>query len=53
MNNCPNCNKKLSIFKIGLVYIADGKRFCSIKCKKAYLDSRLLKWHLGQRYKQI
>jgi len=38
MNNCPNCNKKLSKFKTGLIYRAGDKRFCSIKCKKEYKD---------------
>ncbi|OGM02088.1 hypothetical protein A3K72_00040 [Candidatus Woesearchaeota archaeon RBG_13_36_6] len=34
--HCPNCGKKLSAFKTGLIYIKDGKRFCSIKCKKEF-----------------
>lgn len=39
MGNCPNCNKKLSIFKIGSIYMAEGKRFCSVKCRNTYLDN--------------
>ena len=36
MNNCPNCNKKLGIFKTGWIYRDGDKRFCSIKCKRDY-----------------
>ena len=32
--NCPNCGKKLGIFKKGPIYRIGNKRFCSIKCKR-------------------
>jgi len=36
--SCPQCNTTLSRFKIGLIYLADGKRFCSVKCKNTYMN---------------
>ena len=36
--NCPNCGKKLGIFKTGMLYTSQGKRFCSIKCKEEYTE---------------
>ena len=36
MGNCPNCDNKLSKFKIGILYWYNGKRFCSIRCKDEY-----------------
>jgi|SRR3989344_2537467 len=39
--NCPNCNKKLGIFKIGTLYKLGDKRFCSIKCKQKYQDKHI------------
>ena len=37
MENCPVCGKKLGKLKTGIMYRGDGKRFCSIKCKKEYI----------------
>jgi len=34
--SCPNCKKKLGIFKTGILYTIGDKRFCSIKCKREY-----------------
>lgn len=39
--NCPNCSKKLGIFKTGLIYRYDNKRFCSVKCKKEYKNNEI------------
>jgi len=39
-NNCPNCSKKLGIFKIGSIYKLGDKRFCSIKCKNEYKNKQ-------------
>ena len=38
MKKCPICKKELGILKIGSIYKYDGKRFCSIKCKREYID---------------
>jgi len=37
---CPNCGKKLSMLKTGLLYRQGGKRFCSIKCKGEFSSAK-------------
>jgi len=41
MKTCPVCNKRLGIFKTGILYRYGNLRFCSIKCKKEYANSEI------------